>query len=83
MGYRATNIKIVNEKLNVNMPFVRGEQPLLAQVGMVVSRSVHGEAPKRQLLSTPIAVSGNAYPANQINSFEAVIHMQVRLTSGS
>ena len=32
-----------------------------AQVGMVVSRSFDGRAPKKQLHSTPIAVSGSGY----------------------
>ena len=35
-----------------------------AQVGMVVSRSVYGKAPKRQLRSTPIAVSGSVCTGN-------------------
>ena len=32
-----------------------------AQVGMIGSRSVYDKTPERQLHSTPIAVSGNAY----------------------
>ena len=32
-----------------------------APVGMVTSRSIRGKAPKRQLHSTPIAVSGGGY----------------------
>ena len=35
-----------------------------AQVEIIVSRGVYGKAPKRQLRSTPIAVSGNAYTRN-------------------
>ena len=35
-----------------------------AQVGMVVLRSVYGKAPKRQLHSAPIAVSGSDYTGN-------------------
>ena len=35
-----------------------------AQVGMLVSRSVQGKAPKGQLHSSPIAVSGNDYTGN-------------------
>ena len=35
-----------------------------AQVRIIVSSSVYGEAPKRQLHSAPIAVSGNAYTGN-------------------
>ena len=35
-----------------------------AQLGMIVSRSIQGKAPKRQIHRTPIAVSGNAYTGN-------------------
>ena len=35
-----------------------------AQVGMIVSLSVQGKASKRQLHSSPIAVSGKAYTGN-------------------
>ena len=44
--------------------FVRGKEPLLRTRELIVSRSVQGKAPKRQLRSTPIAVSGNAYTGN-------------------
>ena len=48
--------------------FVRGGEPLLRTRGMIGSRSVCGKAPMRQLHSNPIG--------KQINSFDAVIHMQ-------
>ena len=35
-----------------------------AQVGIIVSCSVQGKSPKRQLHRTPIAVSGSAYTGN-------------------
>ena len=41
--------------------FVRGREPLLRTRKMIVSRSVHGKAPKRQFHSAPIAVSGSGY----------------------
>ena len=44
--------------------FMRGEKPLLRTRGMVASRSVYGEAPKRQLRGTPFAVSGSGHTGN-------------------
>ena len=40
--------------------------------------SVYGKAPMRQLHSNPIAVSGSGHIGNQINSFDAVIHVEER-----
>ena len=40
------------------------------------SRSLYGKAPMRQLHSNPIAVPGSGHTGEQINLFDAVIHMQ-------
>ena len=43
---------------------------------MIVSRSVYGKAPKKQIHSNPIGVSGSGHTGKQIISFDSVIHMQ-------
>ena len=64
-------------------PFVLDEEPLLRTRGMIVSRGVYCKAPKGQLHSTPIAVSG-FWPHQKIHQFiDAAVHVQGRLTSGS
>ena len=53
---------------------VHNGKPFRARV--VTSRSAHmGAAPKRRLLSIPIAGSGSGHTRKQPNSFEAVIHI--------
>ena len=42
-------------------------EPLLRTRGMIGSCSVFSKAPKRQLHSNPIAVSGSAHVGKQIN----------------
>ena len=61
--------------------FVWGGEPLLRTRGLIASRRVYGKAPTRQSRRTLIAVSGSTPEKNQL--IEAVIHVQVRLTSGS
>ena len=55
-----------------------GERSLCTQA-IIIQRSVHGKARKTQLCNTPIAVSGIDRSGYLI--IEAVIHVQVRLTS--
>ena len=55
---------------------MRGGGPLPITRGMIGSRSVYGKAPMRQLHSNPVAVSGSGHDRKQIDSFDAVIHMQ-------
>ena len=55
---------------------VRGGEAILRRRGMIGSRSFCGKAPMRQFRGKPIAVSGSGYTGKQINSFNAVIHMQ-------
>ena len=56
--------------------FVRGGEPLLRTRGMIGSRSAYGKAPMKQLHGNPLAVSAFGHTGKQINSFDAVIHMQ-------
>ena len=62
---------------------VRGGEPLLRTRGMIGSRSVCGKAPMRQLHGNPMAVSGSGHSGKQINSFDAVIHMQEKSASNA
>ena len=62
--------------------FFRGGEPLLRTRGNIAPRSVYGQAPTRQLHSTPIAVSGSGHAGEYIDSIDAVIHTQARLTTG-
>ena len=43
---------------------MRGGELLLGTRGVIVSRSVCGKPPTRQLHSTPVAVSGGGDPGN-------------------
>ena len=56
-----------------------------AQMGMIVSRSVYGKVPKRKLLSTLIAASGNDYnTGNWIKSLKlSSMGKAIRLKRGS
>ena len=50
---------------------------------MIVSRRVYGKAPMRPLHSNLNAVCASGHIGKQINSFDAVIHMQEKSASNA